>query len=140
MNPTEAPFGFHLTCFCYYLRTQQHFPDLSVLGFDSSFLSCVLDQVLEVLSPLVSVIYAPGRMDNSSKLTNFVMAFDKNLVRANSPDLAQPSVPARSGHFTGMPYPTKQVFSTLSRSWLEDLCHIYQIPGSVSLTVPTFDK
>lgn len=128
LDPTRAPFGFHLTRYCYYLRTEQRFPDLSVLGFDSSFLSCVLNQVLEVLSPSVNVIYALGLMDNSSESIESVMTLDENFVRADSPNSAQPSVHVRSGHFAGVPYAIEHVLSTLSRSRLEVLHRIYQIP------------
>lgn len=78
MDPIGAPFGFYLTRFCYYLCTQQHFPDLNVLGFDSFFSSYVLNQVLEVLGSLINVIYALGRMDNSSESTDSIMALDES--------------------------------------------------------------
>lgn len=99
-----------------------------------------MNQVLEVISPSVNVIYILGRIDKSSDSSNSVMALDENLVREDSPNSTQPLVPIRWSHFFDMPYAVEYVLSTLSRSRLRDLCHVYQIPESVNSRVPTFDK
>lgn len=140
LDPTGAPFGFHLTRYYYYLRTQQCFPNLSVLGLDSSFLSCVLNQVLEVLGPSASIIYALGQMDNSSESTESVMALNRNLVRADSLDSAQPLMPIRSSRFASVPYAAEHVIFALWRLRLEDLRRFYQIPELISLRVPALHE
>lgn len=74
-----APFGFHLTRFCYYFHTQQHFPELSVLGFGFSFLNSVFDQRFKVIGRSVGVIYTLGRMDNSFESIESITALDEIL-------------------------------------------------------------
>lgn len=61
----------------------------------------------------MDVIYAFGRMDNSSKSTEAVMALDKNLVRADSLDSAQTSSAVRTGYFANVPYAIEDILSTL---------------------------
>lgn len=99
-----------------------------------------MNQVLEILGPSTSVIYPLGRMNNFSESTESIMVLDENLVRADSPNSAQPSVSIRSGHFTGVLYAIERVIFTLSRLWLEELRRFYQILESVSLRVFAFDE
>lgn len=88
MDPTGIPFRFHLVHCCYYLHTQCQLPNLGALGFESSFLSFVIGQVLKVLGPSTSVVYALSRMDTSFESIKSVMALHLDFVRANSPNVA----------------------------------------------------
>lgn len=88
----------------------------------------------------MGVIYALNQMDYSSESTESIMALDKNLVRVDSPNSAHPSSLVRSGQFVDVPYAAENVLSTLLRSRLEDFCHVYQIPKSITLRVLAFDE
>lgn len=73
-------------------------------------------------------------MDTSFKLTKSIIGLNENLVRVDSSNPTQPLMSIRIGQFSGVPYATKNVLSTLPRSWLKDLNCTYQIPKSANLS------
>lgn len=97
------PFGFHAVCFCHYLHTHRHSPDLSALGFNSSSLGSIFHHFLEAIGPSMDIIYVLDQMDYSSESTESVTTLDENLICADSPDSAHPSSLVRSGQFADVP-------------------------------------
>lgn len=96
--------GFHLTCLYFFLRTRQRPPDMSILLVEISFLDQILNKLFGVFGPSAGIIYTLGHISTNSESSKSVMARDHNLVREDTPELAQPSKPSRWSRFADFPY------------------------------------